>query len=78
MNETVEVVQAAVDGSPDEKTALLLGPVLKPLYAAYAALKQALRGSSNVITAADVEAVFADHSFTRQLLPERESARIGF
>ncbi len=34
-------VQAAIDGSPDEKTAPLLEPVLKPLYAAYAALKQA-------------------------------------
>jgi ribonuclease R len=34
-------VQAAVDGSPDEKTAPLVEPVLKPLYAAYAALKQA-------------------------------------
>jgi ribonuclease R len=28
-------VQAAVDGAPDEKTAPLLEPVLKPLYAAY-------------------------------------------
>ncbi|MFN4203666.1 MAG: ribonuclease R [Tabrizicola sp.] len=34
-------VQAAVDGSPDEKTAPLVEPVLKPLYAAYAALKRA-------------------------------------
>ena len=34
-------VQAAVDGSPDEKTAPLLEPVLKPLYAAYAALTRA-------------------------------------
>ena len=34
-------VQAAVDGQPDEKTAPLLEPVLRPLYAAYAALKQA-------------------------------------
>ena len=34
-------VQAAVDGSPDEKTAPLLEPILKPLYAAYAALAQA-------------------------------------
>jgi ribonuclease R len=34
-------VQAAVDGSPDEQTAPLLEPVLKPLYAAYAALAQA-------------------------------------
>jgi ribonuclease R len=34
-------VQAAVDGQPDEKTASLVEPVLKPLYAAYAALKQA-------------------------------------
>ncbi|MES2542584.1 MAG: ribonuclease R [Pseudomonadota bacterium] len=34
-------VQAAIDGQPDEKTAPLLEPVLRPLYAAYAALKQA-------------------------------------
>ena len=34
-------VQAAVDGRPDEKTAPLLEPILKPLYAAYAALAQA-------------------------------------
>jgi ribonuclease R len=34
-------VQAAVDGAPDDKTAPLVAPVLKPLYAAYAALRQA-------------------------------------
>ncbi len=34
-------VQAAVDGAPDDKTAPLLEPVLKPLYAAYEAAKQA-------------------------------------
>jgi ribonuclease R len=34
-------VQAAVDGAPDDQTALLLEPVLKPLYAAYAALVRA-------------------------------------
>ncbi len=34
-------VQAAVDGTPDDKTAPLLEPVLKPLYAAYRALAQA-------------------------------------
>ncbi|MDZ4088681.1 MAG: ribonuclease R [Tabrizicola sp.] len=34
-------VQAAVDGAPDDKTAPLVDPVLKPLYAAYAALKRA-------------------------------------
>ena len=34
-------VQAAVDGVPDDKTAPLLEPVLKPLYAAYRALAQA-------------------------------------
>ena len=31
--------QAAIDGEPDDKTAPLLEPVLKPLWAAYAALK---------------------------------------
>ena len=34
-------VQAAIDGQPDDKTAPLLDPVLRPLYAAYEALKQA-------------------------------------
>jgi ribonuclease R len=34
-------VQTAVDGAPDDKTAPLVEPVLKPLYAAYAALKRA-------------------------------------
>ena len=34
-------MQAAIDGQPDDKTAPLLEPVLKPLYAAYEALKQA-------------------------------------
>jgi ribonuclease R len=34
-------VQAAMDGMPDEKTAPLLEPVLKPLYTAHAALSQA-------------------------------------
>ncbi len=34
-------VQGAIDGQADDKTAPLLEPVLKPLYAAYAALVQA-------------------------------------
>ncbi|NEY90054.1 ribonuclease R [Tabrizicola oligotrophica] len=34
-------VQSAIDGQADDKTAPLLEPVLKPLYAAYAALVQA-------------------------------------
>jgi ribonuclease R len=33
-----EQAQAAIDGSPDEKTAPLLAPVLQPLWAAYAVL----------------------------------------
>jgi len=36
-----EEVQDAVDGNPNERCAALLEPVLKPLYAAYAALKEA-------------------------------------
>ena len=36
-----EEVQAAIDGTPNDKTAPLLEPVLKPLYAAYDALKTA-------------------------------------
>jgi ribonuclease R len=34
-------VQAAIDGQPDDKTAPLLDPVLRPLYAAFQALTQA-------------------------------------
>ena len=34
-------VQAAVDGRPDDATAPLLDPILRPLYAAYACAKQA-------------------------------------
>jgi ribonuclease R len=36
-----ERVQAAIDGAPDDVTGPLLEPVLKPLYAAYAALVRA-------------------------------------
>jgi ribonuclease R len=35
-----EQAQAAVDGAPDDKTAPLLDPILKPLYAAYAVMKK--------------------------------------
>ena len=34
-------VQRAIDGTPDDRTAPLLDPVLRPLYAAYASLKLA-------------------------------------
>lgn len=34
-------VQAAIDGQPNEKTEPLIDPILRPLYAAYSALKQA-------------------------------------
>jgi len=36
-----ELVQAAIDGHPTDRTAPLLDPVLRPLYAAYAALARA-------------------------------------
>ena len=38
---TYEEVQAAIDGSPNDKTAPLLDGVLKPLYGCYEALKRA-------------------------------------
>ncbi|MGY9050039.1 MAG: ribonuclease R, partial [Rhodobacterales bacterium] len=38
---TYQQVQAAIDGTPDEQTEPLLDDVLKPLYAAYGALKAA-------------------------------------
>src|SRR5690606_26312137 len=34
-------VQAAIDGNPDDATAPLLEPILKPLYAAFALVKRA-------------------------------------
>ncbi|MFW2544321.1 ribonuclease R [Primorskyibacter sp. 2E107] len=34
-------VQAAIDGQPNDKTGPLVSPVIRPLYAAYAALKKA-------------------------------------
>jgi ribonuclease R len=34
-----EQAQAAIDGNPDDKTAPLLDPILKPLWAAYATMK---------------------------------------
>ena len=39
-NLTYEQVQAAIDGRPDDVTGPLVEPVLKPLYAAYGALKR--------------------------------------
>lgn len=36
-----EQVQTAIDGNPDDVTGPLLDPILRPLYAAYGALKQA-------------------------------------
>jgi ribonuclease R len=42
-NITYNQAQAAVDGSPDDATAPLLEPVLKPLFAAYSALTEARR-----------------------------------
>jgi ribonuclease R len=38
---TYEQVQSAVDGTPDDDTGPLVEPVLRPLYAAYAALRHA-------------------------------------
>jgi len=38
--------QAAIDGRPDDTTGPLLAPVLRPLYAAYAALKRAREARS--------------------------------
>ena len=38
---TYEQVQAAMDGAPDDRTGPLLDPVIRPLYAAYAALREA-------------------------------------
>jgi ribonuclease R len=40
---TYEEVQEAIDGRPNATTAALVGPVLKPLYGAYAALDKARR-----------------------------------
>src|SRR5262249_19406100 len=40
---TYEEVQAAIDGRPNEATRALIGPVLRPLYGAFAAFDRARR-----------------------------------
>ncbi len=54
-----EQAQAAIDGKPDAKTAPLLDPILKPLWAAYACLKKGRDGRSPLdIDAAEHRIVF--------------------
>jgi ribonuclease R len=68
--------QAAIDGRPDDKTGPLLGPILKPLWAAYAVMK---RGRDNR-EPLDLDLperkviVGADGSIDKIVIPERLDA----
>ncbi len=51
---TYEAAQAAIDGAPDARTTPLLGPALRPLWAAFAALSEA-RGRRSPLEIAAAE-----------------------
>jgi ribonuclease R len=68
--------QAAIDGRPDDVTGPLLDPILKPLYAAYAAAKQA-RDERNPLDLDIPERKIllkADGTVDRVVVPERLDA----
>ena len=72
-------VQAAIGGNTDEDTKPLLDPVLKPLYAAYAALKRArdARGPLDLDLPERKILLKADGTVDRVITPERlESHRL--
>jgi ribonuclease R len=72
-------VQAAIGGQTDEDTQPLLDPVLKPLYAAYAALKRArdARGPLDLDLPERKILLKADGTVDRVITPERlESHRL--
>ncbi len=68
--------QAAIDGQPDEITAPLLEPVLKPLYAAYEALKlaKAARKPLDLDLPERKILLHADGTVDRVVVPERLDA----
>ncbi len=68
--------QAAIDGRPDEKTRPLLEPILRPLYAAYAALKEAREARGPLALDLPERKVLLkpDGSVDRVVIPERLEA----
>ncbi|GEP10377.1 ribonuclease R [Methylobacterium gnaphalii] len=68
--------QAAIDGRPDDKTGPLLEPVLRPLYAAYEALKRARdnRGPLALDLPERKVLLKPDGSVDRVIVPERLEA----
>ncbi|WP_147079405.1 ribonuclease R [Methylobacterium haplocladii] len=68
--------QAAIDGRPDDTTTPLLAPVLRPLYAAYEALKQArdARGPLALDLPERKVLLAPDGSVDRVIVPERLEA----
>ena len=68
--------QAAIDGRSDETTGPLLDPVLKPLYAAYEALKRARaeRGPLDLDLPERKILLKADGTVDRVVTPERQDA----
>ncbi len=68
--------QAAIDGRPDETTVPLLDPVLRPLYAAYAALKGAreARGPLDLDLPERKVVLSQDGTVDRVIVPERLDA----
>jgi ribonuclease R len=71
-----EEAQAAIDGRPNDKTGPLLEPVLKPLWAAYAALSKArdARGPLDLDLPERKILVGADGRVARIIVPERLTA----
>ena len=70
-----EEVQAAFDGLPNEKTAPLLEPVIKPLYAAYALLAKA-RAKRGPLELDMAEQIFEMDEERRQLQSVRPRPRL--
>ena len=69
-------VQAAIDGQPNERTEPLLGPILKPLYAAYEALSRgrAAREPLELDLPERKILLKPDGSIDRVIVPERLDA----
>jgi len=71
-----QAAQQAIDGTPDDKTGPLVEPVLKPLWAAYAALKAArdARGPLDLDLPERKLVLKADGSVDRVVIPPRLDA----
>ena len=73
---TYSQAQAAIDGRPDDKTGPLVGPVLEPLFAAYAAMKRARDQREPLALELPERKVIldADGAIARIIVPERLEA----